>query len=252
MSSFGYSLKRVLINLAIILALSALLGFLFLKVYLPMYTHHGETVSVPDLKGYTFDEALAKLEAIDLQYEISADSGFSTDLKPLAVLKQIPAPGALVKNERKIFLTLNARNAPLLKMPNLVNTPLKNVQEILANMGLERGDIVYVPDIGINVVLEQKYQGQNITEGSEIPKGAQIDLVVGDGLGNQVLSVPDMLGMDEIDAEFLILGSGLRIGEKHFAKNDTLPLGKVFKQNPEGETQVKTGALIELWIVSEN
>lgn len=251
MSSFGYSLRKVLINLSIILGLSALLGYLFLKLYLPMYTNHGETVSVPDLNGYTFEEVKSKLDDAGLQYEISPDSAYSTDSKPLAVLKHIPGPNALVKNGRKIYLTLNARNAPLLRMPNLVNTPLKNVQEILANMGLERGDIVYVPDIGINVVLEQKYRGQNIPEGADIPKGATIDLVVGDGLGNQILQVPNMLGLEESEAEFVILGSGLRVGEKVYSTNDTLPPGMVFMQIPQAGSQVKTGEIIELWISRE-
>ncbi len=140
----------------------------------------------------------------------------------------------------------------MLKMPNLVNNMLKNAQEILANMGLERGDIIYVPDIGINVVLGQKYQGVEISEGAEIPKGAKIDLIVGDGMGNQILTVPRLIGMDEIDAEFLILGSSLRIGEKHFVKTDSVPPGKVFKQYPTSDLQVKTGELIDLWISKEN
>lgn len=251
MSGFSYSLKKVIINIIVILALSFLLGFLFLQLYLPMYTNHGETVSVPDLSGYTFDESVDILDNAGLKYEVSLDSGFSTDEKALAVLKQIPAAEEQVKNGRKIYLTLNARNAPLLKMPNLINMPLKNVQEILANIGLERGEIIYVPDIGINVVLEQRYRGVSINEGFEVPKGAKIDLVVGDGLGNQILSVPNFVGMDETDAEFLILGSGLRVGQKNYSKNDTIPAGHVFKQTPEAEMQVKTGEIIDLWISGE-
>ncbi|MBN7815895.1 PASTA domain-containing protein [Algoriphagus pacificus] len=252
MSAFSYFVKKVLINLFIVIGISIILGFLFLKLYLPMYTNHGETVSVPDLNGYTYDEGKEILEDASLEYEVSLDSGFSTELKPLAVLKQFPEANSQVKTGRKVYLTLNARNAPMLKMPNLVNTPLKNVQEILSNMGLERGDIKYVPDIGINVVLEQKYRGVNVPEGFEIPKGARIDLVVGDGLGNQILEVPGLTGMDEIDAEFLILGSGLRVGNKNFVENDTVPAGKIFMQTPAAGTQVKTGELIELWISKEN
>ncbi|NVJ87094.1 MAG: PASTA domain-containing protein [Algoriphagus sp.] len=244
-------MKKILINLLLIFGASLLLGFVFLKIYLPTYTNHGETVSVPDLSGYTFDEAINILEKSGLNYEVSLDSGYSTDEKALAVLKQIPPASEQVKNGRKIYLTLNARNAPMIKLPNLVNMPLKNVQEILANLGLERGEIIYVPDIGINVVLEQQYRGQTVTEGFEIPKGEKIDLVVGDGLGNQILSVPNFVGMDEIDAEFLILGSGLRMGEKVYFRNDTIPPGHVFRQAPPAETQVKTGEMIDLWISAQ-
>lgn len=136
----------------------------------------------------------------------------------------------------------------MLKMPNLVNGPLKNAQEILANMGLERVEIIYVPDIGINVVLEQRYRGVRVPEGFEVPKGAKIDLVVGDGMGNQFLQVPNLIGLDEDEAEFLILGSGLRVGSKNYAQNDTVPVGKVFLQIPGSGSQVKTGEPIEFWI----
>lgn len=245
-------MKKILINLSIIFGITILLGFLFLKVYLPLYTNHGETVSVPDLTGYTFDEGVELLDRAGLQYEVSLDSGFNTDQKPMAVLKQIPAASTQVKSDRKIYLTLNARNAPMLKMPNLVNTPLKNVQEILTNMGLERGDIVYVPDIGTNVVLEQRYRGVKVPEGFEIPKGARIDLMVGDGLGNQVLSVPDLVGMEEIEAEFLILGSGLRVGNKKIMETDSVAPGRVFLQSPAAGMQVNTGELIDLWVAKGN
>lgn len=248
MNSLNYPIKKILINLLIIFGISVFLGFLFLKVYLPLYTNHGETVSVPDVSGFEYEEALEMLESSGLQYEVSVDSGFSMDLPAMAIIKQIPDPNSQVKTGRKIYLTLNARNAPLIKMPNLVNMPLKNVQEILSNLGLERGDIIFVPDIGFNVVLEQRYRGVSIREGFEIPKGAQVDLVVGDGMGNQLLLVPNLVGMDEEDAEFLILGSGLKVGNKSYSATDTEPTGKVFLQSPAAGTEIKTGDPVDIWI----
>ena len=248
MQLLSYSLKKVLIHLLIIIGASIFLGFLFLKIYLPVYTNHGETVSVPDLSGYAYAEAIDLLESSGLQYEVSSDSGFSTDHPALGILKQIPAANSQVKSGRKIYLTLNARNAPIIKMPNLVNMPLKNVQEILANLGLERGDIIYVPDIGINVVLEQRYRGTTIREGFEVAKGSKIDLVVGDGMGNQNLVAPNLIGMDLSDAEFLILGSGLRIGKKTYNLSDSVAPGKIYLQTPPTGTAVSVGDVIDLWI----
>lgn len=248
MSKIKDSFKKILIHLSIILGVIMVLSVVFLKIFLPSYTNHGETVSVPDVTGFHYDEIKDLINAKDLKYEVDIDSGFNADLNPLIILKQSPKAGNKVKSGRKIYLTLNSRNAPLLKMPNLVNSQLKNVQEILANAGLVSGDIEYVPDIGRNVVLEQKYRGRNIQEGFEIPKGSQIDLVVGDGLGNQSLNVPRLIGMDEVDAEFLIIGSGLKMGRINYIPNDSIPKGTIIKHLPPAGVEVKTGESIDLWI----
>ena len=134
MESLLPQLKKIGLHLLFIAGVSVALGFIFLKVYLPFYTNHGETVSVPDLSGMTYEKAEDVLKSTSLQYEISLDSGFSGEQYPLVILKQLPETNALVKKDRKIFLTLNARNAPILKMPSLLNMLLKNVQEILANI----------------------------------------------------------------------------------------------------------------------
>lgn len=248
MESLFPQLKKVVLHLLLIAGISITLGFLFLKVYLPFYTNHGDTITVPDLSGMSYEEAENLLESSSLQFEISPDSGFSTEMDPLVILKQLPEANALVKKDRKVYLTLNARNAPILKMPSLINMPLKNVQEILTNIGLVRGDIVYVPDIGINVVLEQLYRGTPIYEGAAIPKGSKIDLVVGDGLGNQLLSTPNFIGLEEEEAEFLVLGSGLRVGKITYQTTDSVAPGKVYRQIPSVGTELKTGDLVDLWI----
>lgn len=248
MSELKAGLKKIGIHTLGILGILFVLLFIFFRVYLPTYTNHGHTVTVPDLEGFHYDQLAGYLNERDLALVVTPDSGFVADAKPLHVLKQNPRPGTKVKQNRKIYVTLNAANAPLVNMPNLVNAPLKNAQEILSNFGLVRGDIVYVPDIGINVVLEQKYRGRNIKEGMEIAKGSQIDLVVGDGLGNQTLAIPNLLGLDEGEAEFLVIGSGLRMGNLSYVVTDTVPKGTVVQQLPPAGVNAKTGEIIDLWI----
>lgn len=244
-------IKKIATHLGLVFLTVTILSFIFLKVYLPFYTNHGQTVTVPNIEGYSIDELEDFLSERDLTFEVNIDSGFNAEAKPFAVLKQNPNPDSKVKGGRKIYVTLNARNAPLIKMPNLVNSPLKNAQEILGNIGLVRGEIIYIPDIGMNVVLEQKYRGRNIQEGFEIPKGSQVDLVVGDGYGNQTLEVPSLLGSDEIDAEFLIIGSGLIMGNINYVETDSVAAGIIIRQLPQAGTPAKTGDQISIWI-SEN
>lgn len=56
MSNFKQGAKRVLIHLAVILGLLFAVLFIFFQVYLPGYTNHGETVTVPDLENFSYHE----------------------------------------------------------------------------------------------------------------------------------------------------------------------------------------------------
>lgn len=256
------SLKDVLIHLAIVIILGATLLVLFFYVYLPNTTNHGETVTVPDLEGIHQDDIDEFLTKRNLRYEVLADSGFTAEYEPFTILNQYPAPGSKVKENRKIFLTLNAINPPKVKMPDLVDGSVKNAQLVLESYGLERGNIKYVPDLAQNAVLEQKYEGKDIEPGTFIPKGSKIDLVVGDGLGNTVLEVPDVKGMDLEEAEFIIVGSGLKVGSVLF--QDPSLSGQnarevienaspgeryvVARQNPTSEQKVRIGEEIDIWL----
>ncbi|WPP51408.1 PASTA domain-containing protein [Catalinimonas niigatensis] len=256
------SIKDVLIHLAIIVAIVITLLVLFFYVYLPSATNHGETVTIPDLEGIHLDDIDEFLTKRNLRYEVLTDSGYTAEYEPLTILNQHPVPGAKVKESRKVFLTLNAINPPQVKMPDLVDGSVKNAQLVLQSYGLERGNIKYVADLAQNAVLEQNYEGKPIEAGTYIPKGSKIDLVVGDGLGNTVLEVPDINGMDLEEAEFIVVGSGLKVGsilfqDPQYAGKDAREVLKnatpgerfvVVKQNPASERNVRIGVEVDIWL----
>jgi len=258
--------KDLLIHLAIILGLGTLMILFFFFIYLPVSTNHGETITVPDVRGVTLDELDEFLETRNLRYEVTEDSGFSASMPPLAVLKQFPLPNSKVKEDRKIYVTLNAERAPLVRMPKLVSGSVKNAQLVLKTYDLKLGEIKYVPDLALNYVLEQRLDGREVLEGERIPKGSTIDLVVGDGLGKQSLESPNLTGLDSESAQFAIVGSGLKIGEIMYEKegvavveveeedgtvtykNQVVSPGSVFKQKPKPGSNMRLGQMVDLWI----
>lgn len=241
----------------------------FFYVYLPVTTNHGESITVPDLEGISHDDLDEFLLERNLRYEILTDSGFSTKFPALAVLKQFPLANSKVKENRKIYLTLNSTRPPSVKMPNLVDGSVKNAQLVLRSKDLFLGKIRYVPDLAANAVIEQKLNGKNIEENELIPKGSKIDLVVGDGLGRQDFEAPDLLGLNFEDAEFAIIASGLKVGNIRYAdegysseleispegdstyRNIQHPPGAVFRQRPRAEDKIRIGQSVDLWIVNE-
>lgn len=257
---------RLLTHLAIVLGISTLLILSFFYVYLPITTNHGETITVPDVRGITLDQLDVFIGDRDLRYEVTLDSGFSATAKPLAVLKQFPLPNAKVKGNRKIYVTLNSTKAPLIRMPKLNGGSVKNAALILQTYDLILGEIIYVPDPYLNYILKQQFNGREVLEGEKIPKGSVIDLVAGDGLGMQILSSPDLIGQDLESAQVAIIGSGLKVGDIIQEKSNIAVIstelddgtmedkkikvspGSVTRQSPAKGKTMKLGQKIDLWV----
>ena len=244
------STLKVSLHIGIIMAISGVSLLVFFYLYLPATTNHGETITVPDLNGMQESELQHFLSQKDLRYEIKPDSGFHVDYKPLAVLKQHPQAGAKVKKNRKLYLTLNARTAPRTKMPNLKDESLKNAEIILNSYGLRLGKISYRPDLAENAVLQQQYKGENVKEGASLPKGLKIDLIVGDGLGENTFNVMDFTYMPYDEAMVAISGSELKLGSIINVNAEDSLTGIVIKQNPRPQTEIRIGNTVDLWVVN--
>lgn len=242
------SIKHLFIHIGLILGTAIILVTSFFYLYLPTITNHGESITVPELTGVHFDELDEFLLERDLRFEITTDSGFSTEFPALTVLSQTPKAGDKVKENRKIYVSLNATNPPSVIMPKLVDGSLKNAQMVLESYGLELGEISYEAHEFQNAVLKQMVNGKKIAEGSDIPKGTAIDLVIGNGLG-RAFPMPDLLDHSQQDAEFIIVGSGLRVGAVRQRKVEDKAAGIVFQQYPEPGESVKTGSRIDIWVV---
>ena len=186
--------------------------------WLDDYTQHGETITVPDLKGMSLQQVERQLKSKNLQYAVW-DSLYDKNMKPNSVLDQNPKPDAKVKENRTIYITINAYNPPKFKMPKLVDKSLRQAQIELETYGLVIGQLTYVPDMAQNAVLKQLVNGKEIKQGELIAKGTAVDLVLGDGLGNTQVEVPFLLNLTLKEAKFVLTGSSLNIGAIVFTGN---------------------------------
>jgi eukaryotic-like serine/threonine-protein kinase len=247
---FG-TLAGMLISLAIILGLLFISALSYFYLYLPAYTNHGETITVPSLEGMHMDELEEFLVKRNLRYEVS-DSSFTDNFPALTILSQYPKSGSKVKKNRKIYLTVNRVAPPSVPAPALVDRSLINAEAVLRSNELKRGKIIFKNHPFFNLVLEMRYNGEKIDAGVRIPKGSVIDLVVGDG-GKKDFLTPNLLGLPLDEAKFAIMGSNLNIG-RIYVLSDTLNtrLVVVFKQKPEARENIKVGDGVDLWVAPFN
>jgi beta-lactam-binding protein with PASTA domain len=238
----------VLIHLAIIVSIILVLFFGFFFVYLPWSTNHGDAVKVPNLKGLSMDAAEDLLDEADLDYEIS-DSVFVSGAEPLSIIANYPKSGANVKTGRKIYLTVAAISAPLVKLPNIIGRSTSSAQNQLLSSGLIYDGEEKIAALEENTVLAVKINGREIQQGDEIPKGSKITFVVGDGYGNQRIDVPNLLGMAQDEADILVTGLGLTIGNITFEASDK-PAGTVISQQPSSgiDEKIKIGSPVNIWV----
>lgn len=225
---------------------------LFFYAWLPFNTHHGNAVTVPDIKGMNLEQLEDFLTKYQLRYEVN-DSVFSSKYPPLTVLSQYPKPGAVVKKNRKIYIAVNPVNPPKVKMPNLKGRSLKSAELMLKSHDLRIGKVIFVPDIAKNTVLNQQINGKDIDSGDPLPKGTKVDLLISDGYGNTEFDIPNLVGMKREYAEFVILGQGLQTGSISYVEDSDQAAGTIVKQNPvyEEGKKIQAGDVIDLWIAGK-
>lgn len=240
------TLGGILIHLLLATGLLAILGILYFYAYLPNTTNHGETITVPNIEGKSIQEVEAFLAKHDLRYEVN-DSSYSDKYPPLTVLKQYPSAGSKVKENRKIYVSVNRLNPPTVPMPNLVDVSIIGADAILKANELRRGKIELVSG-PFPTVKEMFFKGRPIAPNARIAKGSAIDLVVGDG-GSGNVPVPNVVGYSLEDAKIPILGANLTIGNIEIVGGDTLHMNPVIlKQKPEPGDIIRVGDVVDLWI----
>lgn len=228
-------------QIGIVALLSLIIVLVFFFIYLPWTTNHGESITVPDLKGMKLDEMEAYLAERDLRYEVQ-DSAFDLDLPPLSVKEQYPKAGSKVKEGRKIYLTVIAKNPRMIAMPRLVDLSERSAVMTLKQYKLE-AIIAYKPYLG-QVVLEQ-----SVPPGERVAEGSKVKLVVGDGENDKPVMMPNLVGKTLAEVEFEIAGNNLVIGSKLTATDTEQPPGTVAKQNPAAGTEVRAGDIVDIWVV---
>ncbi len=240
--------KHLLYAIGVVTAM-LILTFLILKVY----THHGQALSVPDFTGLTLEEVHRKAKKNKLRIEVS-DSVFNNNRPKGTVIEQNPIAGFKVKKNRRIFIVLNAFNPEKVKMPNIVGVSHRQAEAVLKNAGLEIGRLIHVPDIAINNVLKQKYNSEEIEEGTMVSKGSKIDLVLGMGLSNQKTQVPNLDHYTLERAKNRILRSALNTGaiiyDESIEDGIDSTEAKVWRQYPsfKESKMIRLGSTIDLWL----
>ncbi len=181
MSFFKFLFSKTFLK-QLILAIIAVVVLCFIILrWLKSTTNHGEFETVPDLKGKSISVAQMELKENNLVMQIQDSANFNPDYPKFAVIDQEPASGTKVKEDRKIYLTLNPSGYRKVEVPDLRERTFRQAEPNLEALGFKVGNISYVDNLGKDIVLELKYKGKTLKPGEKLPKTSKIDLVLGNG-----------------------------------------------------------------------
>jgi beta-lactam-binding protein with PASTA domain len=239
----------------IIIALGLVFVLLFLFVIsLDWLTKHGESSSVPSVTGKRIDEVKSILDKKGFSI-IVQDSVYYDSIPPGMVLRQVPEADEVVKVNRTVYVTINRFVPPDVEMPKLSGLSYRNAEMVLKNIGLRIGDTTFRSDFAKNTVLEAMYMGKTLNPGTKIKMGTSIDLVIGSGVGDEAILVPDLTGKTYEEARALLDAQGIILGAHVFNPDVVDSLNAfVYKQRPIPMTEdgkhlsMRAGQMIDIWL----
>ena len=179
--------RLVTLNLLAMLIVVALL-IVGVRYGLDIYTHHGEAIAVPDLRGMHYAEAYRKAAALGLDVVVS-DSGHNKAMPANAVLAQTPASGHRVKQGRIIYVTVNSPLSPMLTIPDIVdNSSVREAEAKLRAMGFRltpRLDVVGERDWVYGILS----RGRRVSNGDRVSIDDELTLMVGKGTTEDTINI---------------------------------------------------------------
>ena len=223
--------------------------------YLAIYTNHDDFILIPEL----YDIEISSLDSLanthGLRYEI-IDSIFDKSKLKGVVVNQDPLPNTKVKENRKIYLTINSLQTRKVYFPDIYDLTLRQAVRKLNKNGLEVGKLTYRSDIATNKILNYKVNGINIQIGQELYHGTTVDLVVGKGLSNEKILVPNLIGLLRAEANIILKSTSLNIGLEYFnpavVDSNSATIYKQYPSFTDGK-EISIGSALDLYFeVSKN
>ncbi len=219
-----------------LLALAVLSGYIAM-----LWSMEEDRVEVPRAVGLDSVAAEALLKESGLTPRVVAEE-FSAAIPKSHVSSQRPPRGARVKLGSEVRLILS-RGTDQLSVPSLTNITLPQVKNMLAETGLNLGQITTIHS---EVHTREMVIAQDPPSGAAATRGAAVRILQSLGPREELVTLPDLRGREMVVALNLLkeLQVEARIGFQEAASKH----GHVVAQNPAPGASIKVGGQVQLTI----
>ena len=207
-----------------------------LRVFMPPVQ-----VSVPDVVNMEQPMAEGMITASNLVVG-TVTMSYSNTVAIGNVISQTPTAGTLVDEGTSVDLAVSLGKPAV---PDLLFKTQVEAEAALTDVSLVLGTVTQEFS---DIIPLGRVVSQNPAEGVLVNVGSAVNIVISKG-PEVLVSVPDVVGLDQASAEMMISGAGL-VASVTTAYNDTVPAGNVISQDPISGVQVSGGSTVIL-VVSD-
>lgn len=199
----------------------------------------GRMLTMPNITGQRVQDAQGILNGDHLVLRI-VDRQFGTS-PANTILRQSPAAGEQVKvsQDVQVIVSLGARK---ITVPPIEGNSLRAAQISLLESGLPLGSVstMVMPEVDTGSVIKQ-----------DPPAGStavspRVDVLVAGDVPPAYFVMPSLVGMQQADAQRLLIAGGLRTPKATEVLNPAEPKGTITAQTPPRGSKVSTDTMIEI------
>jgi len=163
---------------------------------------------------------------------------FVADLAGTYEVQLIVNDGSQDSAPDTVIITANPQMVPV---PNVADLLQADAQTTITGAGLTVGTITNAHSV---VVPIGHVISQDPAAGTSVDEGTAVALVV--SLGPVMVTVPDVVGQTQANAEAALTGANLTVGAITTENSATVPAGNVISQNPTFGTSVAQGTAVDI------
>lgn len=229
--------KGWIVTVVVLLTMVTVAGLLIFSKY---GMSRVKDVPVPNIIGVDEGTAVNMLKQNGIEMEVYDRP--NSDKPQGTVLKTIPDVGVGVKQNSVVKVSVSA-GPEKVPVPNIIGYILSDAEFQLENAGLKKGSIIPVNDEKIE---KDRVIRLSPDAGSEVTKGAIVDIWVSKGPEIKLTDVPLLEGITFDKVEDRLNEYNLDIGVVQYKRDPSKPDNVVIFQNIPYKTKVPEGTAIDI------
>jgi serine/threonine-protein kinase len=234
-------LWKLLLLLASLVMTGGVLLLLVNFLVLPSLVHSNKVLTMPDVRGMTVTGAETQLHGLSLEVEVSRQRAHPSIPEGM-ILDQIPAPESRIRGGRTVRV-ITSSGPPEGALPDLAGLSLRQAEITLQRENFRLGRVLRVRRQG---VTEPVVAYQNPVAGTDLFKGAVVNLVLAEPAAAELLRMPDLTGMPLYQARQAINDAGFILAPVTYERTSGSEPNLVLSQHPPAGERIRKGERLEL------